>query len=201
MAFRAIEPIRRLTRVSLRSKPHYTLTQEGDRFEVKIHEQQIDHMIRSGHYIDNTDYNKQFLTRLNKTTKSAILDILFQEKLGLNDQMVNYVSHFGYFSVSPLLIFVLELDKNFPTFLKGHEPWLMAAGFFAANVLGNSIHNYIDAWVNALLQTRPVERSFVHPSSPVRTGMGLLFPLVPVDKYLAGRWFLARHGDQLIIPR
>lgn len=200
LAFRAIEPIHRLTQIRLKPKPFHTLICEDEKFRAEIHERQIDDAIRSRHFIDRSDYNTQFLQKLNQATKDALLESLFYEKLGWNDQKTNYVFHLGYFCMAPLFIFILKVENMIPGPLQGYEPWLMIPGFFAANVLGNSIVNYINWQVHAILTIAGVNKPFASTGFSRHDGKELLLPLVPIEKYVAGRRFLDRNGSDLIVP-
>lgn len=182
LAFRAIEPIRKLTEVRFKPKPFHTLVRQDSCFEIQVHERIIDDKVRKEHFIDRSNYEEQFLKLLNKAVKSGSTQALSQEKLGLPDQAINYGLYCVYF-----------IWRSTFALLLGVNPLAEPLVFF----LFNGAINLCSEGV------RPIKRyrRFVPPHRRRFSNLvEAISPLVQIDKWIAGWLFLARHGDKVIIP-
>ncbi|MDP3987923.1 MAG: hypothetical protein Q8P80_02155 [Candidatus Levybacteria bacterium] len=180
LAFRAIEPIERLTQIILKSDPDYTLMKQDKKVEIQIHERVIDDKIRKAHPVHASDYKEQFLEFINKAVKSGLSESLKSEKLGYREQSTNY---FGYAFVLPASIWNASSGKM--------EDIIYSAGiFYLYNICVNLVH-----YSDPSLIEKPFRPAFVR-----RSLKETLFLMLPLDKYIAGEYFLFRHGKNLIVP-
>ncbi|MBI2029795.1 hypothetical protein HYT02_05235 [Candidatus Gottesmanbacteria bacterium] len=174
LAFEIYNSVRNLGRTFFRGKHSYDLSVEGDQFEVRIHEKQIDHDVRATHYVDKEDYNSQFLRKLNQAIKEGISQSLFREKLGITDQRKNYLFYLSY---TPWL-----LSEGIQKDLKGELFALGTIVFFWHPIL-NLADNFT---VRRMLHdnTGFPRKTFVPPSTQNRSWKEGLLPLVPIDKWI-----------------
>lgn len=146
-------------------------------------------MVRKNGFIDRSDYEGQFLRLLNKATKSGLSQALFQEKLGWHDQRINYVQCAAFLTLP-------SLSLNLLTGTHG------ALSFgLAFLTIGNITSNCVDHYKIRLLQQSEQQLPLLPPYLHNRDWKWLWLPLIPIEKLVGGRYFLARHGDNLIIPK
>ncbi|MDO8639335.1 MAG: hypothetical protein Q7R53_00280 [bacterium] len=188
LAFRAIEPIRRLTEIRFRPKPFHTLNKWDRSFEIQVHERAIDDKVRSNHPIDSSDYKNQFLKMLNVAIKSGVAESLFQEKLGFGDQWRNYsVQLLANTIFAPLII-------SSTTEAKGALVW-------------SSLFLMYNLYCNFRLYEKAIEIKQLYPKLtlppwiPTRKPWEMFLPTLPVDKWILGRIYLSKHGSNLVVPK
>lgn len=175
LAFRATEPIRKLTEVRFRPKRFHTLVRHNDRFDILVHERSIDDEIRSRHFTGTDEYKEQFLKLLNRAVKSGTAEGLFHEKLGWQD---NKYAYFAYMVFSGFELTHLPFTlSDFIYYFAINHPVAQAINHLPRRSETQSPMFYIRDWKEAWL------------------------PLVPVDKWAVGRFYLARHGNELVIPK
>ncbi len=196
LAWRSIVPINELTRVIFRSKKYHEIEVLGSQNTLRIHDRIIDDDVKKEGYKDKTDYDQRYLTKLRKGVKDGMAEILWSEKLGIRDQSPNW---FPYFSGGSLMLVNLF-----------SEQYLGAASFLAALVFViPPIYNYMDniRYEKTLqfMEQFPAARDnlalFLPPNMNYRSWKEALMPPVPIDKWIRGRRFLAKHGEELVIAR
>ena len=203
LGFRGFRPLRDLTAIEFKPQSFHTLTRKEDyiwqqSWEVSVHERVIDDLIRKKGYIDRQDYEEQFLAALNKAVKQGVVQALFQEKLGWHDQRNHYLYYSFYIAAFPLFVY---LDVNLTGSHLGKMIWF--GGLLVVNIGSNAIINSgqksLQRFLNRLLpeDLRPP----LPPFFPKRDWKEFWLPPLPIEKWIAGRGFLNRHGNQLVIPR
>lgn len=187
LAFRAIEPIRKLTEVRLKPKPLHTLVVQDDRYLVQIHERQIDDKVRSNKYIDRSDYQEQFLRLLNEAVSAGTSQALSWEKLGFTNHKYVYALYAMSF---------MNDSGFFNTMSNMHIPlWVTIPTVIVA--YGAVVHPTMHILVKpfSIIENKPNHPAIRHSwkEAPL--------PLLPVDRWIAGKIHLARHGQELVIPK
>ena len=183
LAFRLVEPIHKLTEVRFRPKPFHALVRRDNHFELQILERAMDDKIRSGHPIDASDYNEQFLKMLNSAVAAGASEIVTSEKLGISDQLVPYI----VLGMS-LITFVVQGA----IYKEGIPPWVNLSFSLASNILWNVVI-YIIPQDEVYMTNYPYTR---------RTQTECLLPLTfPLNRWVYGQYYLAQHGDKIIIPK
>ena len=183
LAFRLIEPIHKLTEVHFHPKPFHSLVRRHDHFELQVLERTSDDKIRSGHPIDQSDYNKQFLGMLNGAVSAGTAEILTSEKLGIHDQFVPYTAESLYSSA-------LAASSA----LNGENPlkWSSLILILVFNIGFNSLYHVVNNSEVALTAN-------VHTRRDIAS---CLIPLpLPAERWIYGQYYLARHGDQMVISK
>lgn len=191
-----------MSEIHFKPKPLYSLVCDRDVFRVQVYERKIDEAIRSGHYTDTSDYNAKFLKSLNQTTKQAVSECLFHEKLGWSDQKTNYTVY---------LIQLAFLPLYYPD-AKEVLTWSTAITFILNPVFNffqtrhyERIQGINQSFQRLISQVDPEgsNRYFGHipPFLTKRSWREAIFPIVPVDKWIKGRVFLARHGSKLVVDK
>lgn len=191
LAWRAIAPLSELTKIVLKPKPFHQVEIVNDQYKVSIHHLLINDAVRDKGYKDREDYEKKFLGMLNREVKDATTEALFAEKLGFRDQKINYfVCVFqSFFLLPPLLSFNTTLDNYIKTAIFDL--------FFLAwqNSFFNNLNN--DRFLRFHLFEKLMDahefgsRPMVPPSLNYRPLHQIFYPMIPVDKYIKGRRFLA----------
>lgn len=201
LGLRGFRPLRDLTAIEFKPQSFHTLTRKGDyiwqqSWEVAIQERVIDDLIRKKGYIDRSDYEEQFLAALNKVVKQGVVQALFQEKLGWHDQKGNYVGYLLYTAAFPINVF---FDSKAGTHI-GKILWLGLLPILniGANYISNRYIEPLQQLNRFLFNNNPPP---LPPSFPNRNWKELWLPPFPIEKWIAGRRFLTRHGNQLVIPR
>lgn len=183
LAFCLIEPITRLTEIHFRPKPLHTLVFRNDHFELQVLERAIDDKIRSGHPIDQVDYNEQFLKMLNKTVRTGISEVIGSEKLGIRDQGLMYLFQGVYLS---------QFLLNFTMHNGASGQWWNHLLIYLSQCIGvNSILHTLDRKDESSLTQRTYSRRY-----PEDCLIPLLFPL---DRWIRSQVYLARNGEKMII--
>ncbi len=196
LAFRAIEPIGKLTATVLKPSKYHTLVRDDNIFEVQVQERQIDADIRDGHFVDRSDYNVQFLNLVNRAVRDGLKEVLFREKIGLHDQGRALLTY-GFF-MSPMIM------QNIEAFTAGTaqpvEPLNMLKIFLFTNLF---VHfgTYMEIWRQKAMFGDDVVVDRKRNPSLRGDWKEAFLPLVPVDRWARGRLYLAGEGHQLIVPR
>lgn len=196
LAWRSIVPLKELTKVMHRPKKFHQVETVGSTYRLLIHDQIIDDVIRKKGYQDREDYDRRYLSRLKIEVKAGTTEILWGEKLGLRDQITNWPY---YFLTAPYL-FNYFLTRNY-----------YAIAITLASTLGlvHPFQNWMRNDQFTRLQTlqrffsglMPDGRVFIPPKITPRSWKQAFYPPLPIDKWIAGRRFLAQYGEGLIIPR
>ncbi|MEK7182718.1 MAG: hypothetical protein AAB694_01005, partial [Patescibacteria group bacterium] len=132
---------------------------------------------------------------LNKAVKQGVVQALFQEKLGWHDQRNNYIGYLFYTAVFPINVL---LDSQAVTHIS-KIIWLSLLPIL--NIGMNQITNQWGERLQQLNRFLFIEPPPLPPQFANRNWKELWLPLFPIEKWIAGRGFLNRHGNQLVIPR
>ncbi|MBI2338289.1 hypothetical protein HYU95_03845 [Candidatus Daviesbacteria bacterium] len=185
LAWRSIAPLSELTKIALRPGKFHQIEIVDGRYRVLVHDRIIDDDIKKRGYQNREDYEGQYLTRLQKEIKSAACEILFREKLGLHDQRINW------------LVYSMYIPNIFSDLLRGdYEAAAITLGI--SILAGNSILN---VWRSIEIDRRIMQGDRLPLYLTPRPWQEILYPVLPVDKWIKGRLLLARYGEELIIPR
>lgn len=197
LAWRRIVPINELLSTRFRPRLLHTLTRDDAGstpvWQIAVHERVIDKQIRDGHFIDRSDYETQFLQKLNKAVKSGLLEALRREKLGWHDQGKNYIGkvfeHLAAFGSSNIAY--LSIGDNLITNIYPYWLFLSIALDFQRPHKSDS--------ENLLLYDGP--NLFRIITSVKHIGeKRAAFPAIPFPDWFRGKAFLARNGHQMIVP-
>lgn len=192
LAFRAVAPISELTKIVLKPKQFHETEIVDNQYIVSIHDRIIDDDIRKKNYQDREDYENQYLRRLKHEVKDAAAEVLFAEKLGFSDQKINY---FLYFPQIPILL------ANIPS--KNVSAFVAELGLIAF------LHSFLNARDNMRIIKYKILQKYADTVSPgyrvtvppwinSRSWQQIFYPVVPIDRWIKGRRFLAEHGEELI---
>jgi len=195
LAWRAIKPFNELFAQTFKSQPLHTLVRkdgdpkENNHWLILTHERIIDQKVRDKSPADRSEYGKQFLQLLNKAVKSGLAEALFREKLG-PDQALTYGGYFLWGSA----LSVGLLNNGSEAFL----PW--ALHFYEINVSVNLCSGILRLMQNVIPQ--PLRGEDMRQLYFMRSNLKEAWlPLLPIDKWVLGRLYLAHHGNNFIIPK
>lgn len=194
LAWRSIAPLSDLTKVVFRPKKFHQTEIADGRYRILIHDRIIDDDIQKRGFQGQEDYADKYLARLNGEVKKGLAETIRREKLGLRNQFANY---FVYF----LALGYLPLNVNLgPQAVAGS----LASLFFIVHPLLAHNSNITAQRLQQLREFRslfPDLHISLPPSVNPRSWKEAFLPVVPVDKWIKGRRFLAKHGTELIIPK
>lgn len=195
LAWRAITPLSELTKVVLRPKKFHQTEVVDGRYRILVHDRIIDDDIQKKGFQDREDYESRYLAQLNREVKSGLAETIWKEKLGLRAQLPNHMIYMLSLSFLPLNI------NLGPT----------AVMFFAASLVflvhpmltfrSNMAYQRFRSLSEFTARNLPELRMFLPPHINPRSWKAAMMPVVPVDKWVKGRRFLAEYGNELIIPR
>lgn len=176
--WRSVAPISELTKVVHRTKKYHRVETVDDQYHVWIHDQVIDHDIRRVN-LDQNDYEQQYLSRIRREVKSAALEVLWSEKMGLHQQRRNWIFYPFYGSY---------ISAN-----------LLTRDYLNAMIFLGQLICFIHPFIN-IMQNRAYEgrKLFLPPYINPKPWQKIFYPPVPVNKWILGRWFLTKHGNDLI---
>lgn len=196
LAWQSFAPLSELTKIIFSRKKFHETSLTDDQYRVKVHDLIIQDDIRQKGYQDRDDYNRQYFDRLRTEVKAATCEVLRWEKLGLRDQFPNYFPYFLLISLVPQIYDLRNVPLTWvawPVALAlAHAVFNQSSNIVARNV--QKLQEFSSRW-------NLDHKVFIHPCTTPREGLGLLAPLVPVDKWFKGRSYLVKHGQELIISR
>lgn len=195
LAFKAIEPISKLTAQVFKSRQYHTLVRDDDAFEVQVLERQIDTDIRVGHFLDRSDYNDQFLVLLNKAVRDGLKEALFREKLGLHDQGTAFLAY-GLLML-PAYVQNTEALMGNGQFVEAIA-WLRI--FLGINLM-IQFGSYLYEWSDKAIYGDDIVYDRKRNPSLREDWKEAWLPLVPIDRWMRGRLYLATQGSNLIVPK
>lgn len=190
LAWRSVAPISELAKIVHRPRRYHQVETDGDVNIVSIHDKVIDADIRKTTYSNKEEYEQRFLERLQTEVKSAVIGILFEEKLGFREQRHDWIT---YLIGSPVLLSVVSSG----------DYWnLVKFGVLEFGLL----HPFSNmAEVREFKKWEEFNRfsgnSFIPPDVNPRSWKKSFYPLLPVEKWAAGRLLLAQHGNELIAAK
>ncbi len=198
LAWRSMLSLSELTKVVHRSRKFHQVETIGHQHRLLIHDRLIDSDIKQEGYQDPEDYNRKCLARLRKEAKDGASEILWREKMGWREQMPNWMV---YMVAASFLLFNLSRNDYLNVGLD------LGATIGILHPLFNFRRNqqFLD-WQNL----QRFARTFIPDSNydvtippyiTPKSWQKAFYPLLPVDKWIQGRVFLAQHGEELIIPR
>lgn len=194
LAWRTVAPLSELAKIVLKPKKSHQVEIVDNQYIISIHDQIIDDDIRKKPYQDREDYERKYLGRLKKEVKDATAEVLFAEKLGFSDQKVNYLSYSvitGFLSMDIALQYYLAASLY------------VAFTFGLTHPLTNIVQNkrFMDIKRLDEIGTRMFPgffKPFMPPDVNYRPWNQIFYPVIPVDKWIIGRRFLAKHGEELM---
>lgn len=191
LAWRSIVPFSELTKVILRPKKFHQTEISNGQYRILVHDRIIDADIQKTGFQDREEYESRYLARLRREVKEGLAETIWREKLGLRDQLPNWLPYFMFLAQLP------STDGN-----------PVVIGSFAGTLI------FIIHPMLAFLSYAAIKRhqrlsefipgfrlSVIHPSINPRSWKTALLPAVPVDKWIRGRAFLAQQGDNLITAK
>lgn len=199
LAFRIVAPLSELTKIVLKPKQFHEIEIVDDQYKVSIHDLLIDDDIRKKNYQNREDYERQYLGKLKREVKEAATEILFAEKLGFQDQKINYILYgltTAVLSATDVALSSL-LQVDYPTKL------LILHHIVFSCVIVNPALNLIDQIVFKMngfdeIPSFPNFKPFLSPGINPRPWQKSFYPLIPIDKWAKGKKFLWQHGEELI---
>lgn len=176
LAWRMIPTIEELTKIHFRPQRLHTLVRQGRRFQIQVHEREIDEKIRSGHFVGRDDYQEQFLKILNKAVRQGTAQALTQEKFGWKNNEFSYL----YYAI-----------------------WTGLDLFYAPFALTDLALYFIilHPTVNVFGRISPSPPSPEHNPGMRKSWKEIWLPLIAVDRWALGQLYLVRQGNKLVIPK
>lgn len=195
LAWRAAAPLSELTKVVLRPKKFHQTEIVDGQYRILIHDRIIDDNIQKTGFQNREDYESKYRAQLNREVKKGLAETLRWEKLGLRDQLPNYFVYFAHLAWLPL-------NVNSGTYAVASS--LVGLIFFVHPML--AYHSNMRAqyyqWLNkSTKEYSPDLQISLPPHINPRSWKTACLPLVPVDKWIRGRRFLAKHGEELVTTR
>lgn len=166
----------------------YTLIEEDSNGPNELYEPSWRITIDGGVIASELDSPNQLGT-LNKTIKSALLDALGREKIWLHP-----TTTLGWF-----VAYGLVIAKDASWIFSEHPPVGDMLNQVALYGLGNGIAHFVYGLFSRLegeQKGRNTSWSYIR-NNPFE----MFLPVIPVDKWIWGRYYLAQHGNELIIPK
>lgn len=192
LAARRTEWIKNLN-LQFREDPLHTFICDDDGYEIQVHERVIDQKIRDGHYVDRSDYNEQFIKMINQETKRGLSQALFHEKLRLGDERLRTKYLFN--------ALILMVNGYSVAMSPTPEQIAISASLYyltynvPLNIAGYFHHKYTQA-TNQFLGT-----NIPTPADCRRNISEVFLPNIPVDRWARGKFYLLKHGNNMVIPK
>lgn len=169
------------------SRKPYTLIEEGANGPNEPFEPSWRITIHEGAITDESDSEIQ-LGRLNRAIKSALSDTLRQEKIGLHrTDNLTWLAVYGF-----------AITKEASWIVNEHPSSEDMLNMVMQLVLLNSFAHLI----YGLMYKFGGEPRGNKPWPYLRNNpFEIALPMVPIDKWVWGKYYLAQHGNELIIPK
>lgn len=206
LAWKRIPTIDDLTKITFISKPLHQLTKQKTTYIVEVHDKVIEEKVRKEGYADRDDFEAKSLKLLNRATRSGILQALWNEKMGFEDQMGVYSINFAQIGGA---LMVAGLVQRFPEIYKEIYLLTCVGSSFFLNALLNSagsrvINGTSDDFPRLKEKELVIDQgnfTFIHPRIPNRTWESYLLPPFFLLRHLKGSHYLNREGQDLITSR